>query len=72
MSRLVYVVPKVVSVFETQHAELPLMTRVLIAVSDFFRTYGVWLLIALVVTAGVAATSGVMGRTRATWTKLQR
>ncbi|HTT00818.1 MAG TPA: type II secretion system inner membrane protein GspF [Steroidobacteraceae bacterium] len=45
---LVYVVPKVVNVFESSHAQLPLITRVLIAVSDFFRHYGVWLLIVLV------------------------
>ena len=35
---LVYVVPKVVAVFEASHAKLPLMTRVLIATSDFFAT----------------------------------
>jgi len=45
---LVYVVPKVVNVFESSHAQLPLITRALIAVSDFFRHYGVWLLIVLV------------------------
>ena len=48
---LVYVVPKVVNVFETQHAELPIMTRALIAVSNFFRSYGIWLLIALALAA---------------------
>jgi general secretion pathway protein F len=46
---LVYVVPKVVNVFETQHAQLTIMTRALIAVSNFFRSYGLWLLIALVI-----------------------
>ena len=34
------VVPKVVAVFESSHAKLPLITRVLIATSDFFRAYG--------------------------------
>jgi general secretion pathway protein F len=48
---LVYVVPKVVNVFETQHAELPIMTRALIAVSNFFRSYGIWLLIAIALAA---------------------
>ena len=43
---LVYVVPKVVNVFEASHAQLPLITRVLIAVSGFFRIYGLWVLIA--------------------------
>lgn len=48
---LVYVVPKVVAVFETGHATLPLITRMLIATSGFFRAYGLWLLIGLVIGA---------------------
>jgi general secretion pathway protein F len=46
---LVYVVPKVIEVFESSRAQLPLMTRALIATSDFFRNYGLWLVIGLVV-----------------------
>ncbi|MEY2855497.1 MAG: hypothetical protein RL030_2629 [Pseudomonadota bacterium] len=46
---LVYVVPKVVAVFENHNAQLPIMTRVLIGTSDFLRQWGIWLLI------GVAA-----------------
>src|SRR5215467_4458338 len=42
---LVFVVPKVVSVFEASKAKLPLITRVLIATSDFFRVYGIYVLI---------------------------
>jgi general secretion pathway protein F len=42
---LVYVVPKVVEVFENNRARLPLMTRILVAVSEFLRTNGVWLLL---------------------------
>jgi general secretion pathway protein F len=45
---LVYVVPKVVEVFESSKGKLPLMTRVLIAFSDFLRDYGLWLVAALV------------------------
>jgi general secretion pathway protein F len=45
---MVYVVPKVVDVFETQKAQLPLITRMLIATSDFFRNYLLYLVIALV------------------------
>ncbi len=41
---LVYVVPKVIEVFDTGKAQLPLMTRVLIAVSDFLHDWGLWLL----------------------------
>jgi general secretion pathway protein F len=44
---LTYVVPKVVDVFEANHARLPLATRVLVAVSSFLRNYGVYLLLAL-------------------------
>ena len=43
---MVYVVPKVVSVFESAKGKLPLMTQVLIATSDFLRNNGLYLLIA--------------------------
>jgi len=46
---LVSVVPKVVEVFRTSDAQLPLLTQLLIAGSDFMRQYGVWLVL------GVAA-----------------
>jgi general secretion pathway protein F len=46
---LVYVVPKVVEVFENNRARLPIATRVLVAVSDFLRSYGIWLLIAAII-----------------------
>jgi general secretion pathway protein F len=48
---LVSVVPKVVEVFRSSDAELPLLTQMLIAGSDFMRHYGLWLVIA----AGAAA-----------------
>src|SRR5262249_25613157 len=44
-------VPKVVDVFEQQKAQLPLATRVLIATSDFFRSYLVYLVIGLIAAA---------------------
>jgi general secretion pathway protein F len=44
---LAYVVPKVVEVFESQHAKLPFATRLLIGVSAFARDYGIWLLVGL-------------------------
>lgn len=50
---LTYVVPQVVAVFENINQELPILTRMLIALSDFMREYGIFLLIALV--AAVAA-----------------
>jgi general secretion pathway protein F len=46
---LVFVVPKVVSVFEASKAQLPLITRVLIGTSGFFRVYGIWLLILAII-----------------------
>jgi general secretion pathway protein F len=50
---LVYVVPQVVQVFQHAHQQLPIMTRVLIAISNFLQaTWVLW--IALAVAAGVA------------------
>jgi general secretion pathway protein F len=46
---LVFVVPKVVAVFEAQRAKLPLMTRALIATSAFFRDYGIWIIVGTVI-----------------------
>jgi general secretion pathway protein F len=48
---LVYVVPQVVSVFEASKAKLPLITQILIAVSDFLRAKGIYLLIGLILAA---------------------
>ncbi|HUH30918.1 MAG TPA: type II secretion system inner membrane protein GspF [Rhodanobacter sp.] len=40
---LVYVVPQIVQVFQQSRQSLPLLTRSLIAVSDFLRSGGPWL-----------------------------
>ena len=48
---LAYVVPKVVQVFETSRAKLPLITRMLVALSDFIRHYGIWLVLAVIAAA---------------------
>ncbi|MCW3835749.1 type II secretion system inner membrane protein GspF [Sphingomonas canadensis] len=48
---LVYVVPDIVKVFVSRGAELPLLTRALIAVSGFLRDWGLWLLLALLLGA---------------------
>ena len=42
---MVYVVPKVVAVFESAKGKLPLITQLLIATSDFVRNYGIYMLI---------------------------
>lgn len=43
---LTYVVPQVVQVFQDINAQLPILTRGLIAISDFLRHFGIYLLIA--------------------------
>jgi general secretion pathway protein F len=52
---LVYVVPKVVDVFDSYRAQLPLATRVLIAVSGFARHYGLWAAIGVAGLVALAA-----------------
>jgi general secretion pathway protein F len=44
---LTYVVPQVVSVFESGGDQLPWLTRMLLSVSGFLQQYGLWLLLAL-------------------------
>jgi general secretion pathway protein F len=46
---MVFVVPELVGIFAHTSRELPVLTRLLIAASDLFRDYGLWLLGALVV-----------------------
>ena len=47
MALLTYVVPKIVGVFADLDAQLPLLTRGLIALSDFLREYGLGILVLL-------------------------
>jgi general secretion pathway protein F len=51
---MVFVVPELVGIFAHSKRELPLLTRGLIASSDFFRTYGIWLLLGLILLAFVS------------------
>lgn len=44
---MVYIVPKVIQVFESSQVQLPAMTRVLIAMSGFLSDYGLYLLLLL-------------------------
>jgi general secretion pathway protein F len=53
---VVYVIPQVATIFEQQHAVLPLLTRVLIAASDFLT--GHWIAI---LTAIVTVLAGLIG-----------
>jgi len=51
-----YVVPQVATIFDQQHVVLPLMTRVLIGLSNFLSAYWLLLLIAIVgIIAGIFA-----------------
>ena len=45
---MVYVVPKVIEVFESSKGKLPLATEILIFVSDFLRNFGIYLVIGIV------------------------
>ncbi|MEM7467917.1 MAG: type II secretion system F family protein, partial [Pseudomonadota bacterium] len=47
---LSYVVPEVVKVFDSLERELPPLTQYLIAISDFAREYGLWVLAGLLTT----------------------
>lgn len=51
---MAYVVPKVVAVFSQQHQALPLLTRIMIGLSEFFRDWA-WLVLLLAVVGSVAA-----------------
>ena len=45
---MVFVVPELIGIFSQSNRELPTLTVVLIATSDFFRAYSLWLFVALV------------------------
>jgi general secretion pathway protein F len=45
---MVFVVPELVGIFAHTNAELPLLTRTLIASSELVRNYGIWMLLAIV------------------------
>ena len=57
-----YVVPQVATIFEQQHAALPLATKILIAFSGMVTTY--WLPIGLLLVALVAGFTGAMATPR--------
>ena len=64
---LVYVVPQVVQVFQQSRQSLPLLTRALIALSDFLR--GAWPYLVVIVGGGFAAARLALRRdeTRRSW-----
>src|SRR3546814_8875693 len=58
---LTYVVPQVVGVFDSIGAQLPLLTRALIALSNFLREWGVYL--AILIGAGAFVFARMMRAT---------
>jgi general secretion pathway protein F len=64
---LVYVVPQVVQVFRNTNQVLPFLTRALIGLSDFLRTYGVLLLVALAAAAIGARAALAVPTVRERW-----
>lgn len=50
-----FVVPKVVKVFEDSGQQLPLLTRILIRLSEFLQSYGLLMLILIAVVAAAAS-----------------
>ncbi|MDH3991537.1 MAG: type II secretion system inner membrane protein GspF [Gammaproteobacteria bacterium] len=48
---MIFVVPELVGIFAHSRRELPALTRGLIASSDFFRDWGIWLIVGLLVLA---------------------
>lgn len=57
---LIYIVPKVVGVFESTGQELPMLTRGLIALSEFLQSW--WLVVAAVIAAVVLSVHRMLKR----------
>jgi general secretion pathway protein F len=64
---LVYVVPQVVQVFQSSSQALPFLTRALIALSDFLRHYGGFVVIAICVALVAARAAIAVPAVRAHW-----
>jgi len=54
---LTYVLPNFMAMFEELNVELPLLTRMLLALSDFLRYQGVWLLLGIGTTVALFLTA---------------
>jgi general secretion pathway protein F len=67
---MVFVVPQVVRVFENSHQTLPLLTRALIAISDFVRGWGAYVLAGLVAAAFAVRAALRVPAVRTHWHRL--
>ncbi len=63
---LTYVVPQITGVFTNLNRELPIITRILIGISDAFKSYGLWFFIAL-----IAIVFGIRSTLQQTTTRLK-
>lgn len=61
ITMMTYVIPKLLEIFEQNQAQLPLPTRILIAVSNAFQHYGLWLALGILTLVGLLV---AVGRTR--------
>jgi general secretion pathway protein F len=68
---LTYVVPKVVEVFQANHAKLPLATQILVDVSGGLRDYGLWLLAGIAVFAVIGWRALQVPATRRRYQRVQ-
>ena len=50
---ILYVFPKILPIFSSLHVNLPLSTRILIALSNFLIAYGLWLMLGIVIFVSV-------------------
>ncbi len=48
-----FVIPRVVGVFTELEVDLPLQTRIVVAMSNWIATYGLWVLLLVIATGGV-------------------
>jgi type IV pilus assembly protein PilC len=67
---MVFVVPKITSVFEEVHATLPLPTRILVATSHFLVTNGIWVALAAIVLGALFVQAIHMPKGRHLWHSL--
>ena len=51
---MIYVVPTLISTFKELEVELPVSTKILIAVSDFLENNGIWAVLMFALAAGIA------------------
>lgn len=68
---MIFVVPELIGIFAHSGRELPLLTRALIVSSDFFREWGIWLLLGIIVLVVLARQLLRSESRRRRWHQLQ-